>query len=1084
MSTHTHLKNGIEVMPVSHMARTEQRTEPRATVRVAVWAVLAGVTLASQVFVPTAFAQDPIRPVSDGEVMPACTDQPGRYDGIEPPKLQSGMCSLPPGPTSRLLSAETRAQSLTHKQAMKVSIYRDGVPADGQSEVRISIELFDADGLPLTAPTKVTFEASRGRVLTQDTYFVKEAPKFLADRDRREPGTQIMVENGVAEVTLIAPYEPGDAVIRAYSGDVTVDGKISFVPDLRPALAVGIIEGIVSFNSTSSDANTPTVFRDGLEEELSSLNNPDSRDDTFFGGRAAFFLKNTWREKYLVTAALDTDKDRIRLFRDIQPDQFYPIYGDASIRGFDAQSSRRGYLRVDQDKSFLLFGDFNSEDGVNEARSLGLYSRSVTGGKHHYESGNFVSNLWGARDSVRQVIDEQPGRGISGPYAVSSSNGITNSEKIELIVRDRNQPSVILSIQSLARFADYEFEPLTGRLLFRKPIPSLDERLNPVSIRVTYEVDQGGPAFWVGGVNAQWTLGGRLELGVSYAMDDDPNTPYSLGSANATLKLGDATTWLIEAAQSDRDNSLVQLESKGHGFRTELRHEGEKLDARLFYGRTTDDFDNPLAVLSEGRQEASAKATYSFSEATDLMVEAIQTEDANIGAERLGAQISLGHWFNDIFHLEGGLRYFDDEVQAGAPVQNATTFSNVYNFQTSGSLPVGAYQNGGLASGQNTTGRLKLSAKIKEKSLVYVEGEQGIDDSDAYAYGVGGEYQVLDKARLYVRHEYAKSISSLYGLNEGESRRATVFGVDSAYMEDGSVFSEYRMRDALPGREGEAAVGLRNLWPVREGLAFSTSLERVQAVAGQQGDATAVGVGVEYTARELYKTSARFEFRDDEASNTYLSTLAYTRKLSRDWSFLARNVYSSTDNQDLALGERMINRAIVGAAFRDTDTNRWNSLMRYELKLEKDTALLDPFDRKAHVVSLHTNFKPRRTLTLSGQLAGKWVDESFGAVDDSFTAYLVSGRVMYDLTERWDVGLVGSVFDGEGAQQLGLGFETGYSLIDNLWLSVGYNFSGFSDDDLVDSDYTRRGAYIRLRFKFDEKLFSSRDRSWNNSLQR
>lgn len=1079
MSKLTRAKNGI------HFMLTDKDSPQSRRVRTAVWSVLAYFTLAAGSVAPTVYAQDPIRPAGEGEVMPACTDQPGRYDGIEQPRLSSATCSLPPGPTARLLSAETRAQSLTNEQAMKVSIYRDGIPADGQSEVRVQIELFDADGQPLTRATKVTFEASRGRVLTQGTYFVKEAPKFLADRDRREPGTQILVENGTAEITLIAPYEPGDAVIRASSGGVSVDGRISFVPDLRPALAVGIVEGIVSFSSTSSDANTPTIERDGLEEELSNLSEDVSgRNTTRVGGRAAFFFKNTWRDEYLVTAAMDTDKDRIRLFRDIQPDQFYPIYGDASIRGFDAQSSRRGYLRVDQDKSFLLFGDFNSEEGVTDARSLGLYSRSVTGGKHHYESGNFVSNAWGAKDSVRQVIDEQPGRGISGPYAVSSSNGITNSEKVELIVRDRNQPSVILSISALARFTDYEFEPFSGRLLFRKPIPSLDERLNPVSIRVTYEVEQGGPSFWVGGVNAQWTIADRLELGVSYALDDDPNTPYALGSANATWKLGDSTTWLVEAAQSDRDNSLVQLESTGHGFRTELRHQGEKFDARLFYGRTTDDFDNPLAVLNQGRREASAKATYRFSEATDLMLEAIQTQDATIGAERLGGQISLGHWFNDIFHLEGGLRYFDDEVAAGAPVQNSTTFSSVYNFQNPGSLPVGAYRNGGLASGQNTTGRIKLSARIKEKSLVYAEGEQGIDDSDAYAYGVGGEYQVLDKARLYVRHEYAKSLSSLYGLNDGEARRATVFGVDSAYMEDGAVFSEYRMRDALPGREGEAAVGLRNLWPVREGLAFSTSLERVQAVAGQQGDATAAGVGVEFTARELYKASARFEFRDDEASNTYLSTLAFTRKLSRDWSLLARNIYSSTDNEDSALGERMINRAVVGAAFRSTDNNRWNSLMRYELKLEKDTALLDPFDRKAHVVSLHTNFKPRRTLTLSGQLAGKWVDESFGAVDDRFKAYLASGRVMYDLTERWDVGLVGSVFDGEGARQLGLGFETGYSFIDNLWLSVGYNYAGFSDDDLVDSDYTRRGAYLRLRFKFDEKLFSGNDRSWNNSLER
>ena len=72
---------------------------------------------------------------------------------------------------------------------------------------------------------------------------------------------------------------------------------------------------------------------------------------------------------------------------------------------------------------------------------------------------------------------------------------------------------------------------------------------------------------------------------------------------------------------------------------------------------------------------------------------------------------------------------------------------------------------------------------------------------------------------------------------------------------------------------------------------------------------------------------------------------------------------------------------------------------------------------------------------------------------------LVSGRVVYDITERWDAGVSGSVLRaGDGARQYGLGVELGRVLHDNLWLSVGYNLTGFSDDDLVDSDYTRRGT--------------------------
>jgi opacity protein-like surface antigen len=92
--------------------------------------------------------------------------------------------------------------------------------------------------------------------------------------------------------------------------------------------------------------------------------------------------------------------------------------------------------------------------------------------------------------------------------------------------------------------------------------------------------------------------------------------------------------------------------------------------------------------------------------------------------------------------------------------------------------------------------------------------------------------------------------------------------------------------------------------------------------------------------------------------------------------------------------------------------------------------------------------------------------------------------VMYDVTERWDAGVFTSMLTGAGARQYGVGLETGYAVIDNLWVSAGYNVLGFTDDDLVDSDYTRRGFYIRLRYKFDEKLFTGRDHAWNNSLPR
>jgi hypothetical protein len=72
-----------------------------------------------------------------------------------------------------------------------------------------------------------------------------------------------------------------------------------------------------------------------------------------------------------------------------------------------------------------------------------------------------------------------------------------------------------------------------------------------------------------------------------------------------------------------------------------------------------------------------------------------------------------------------------------------------------------------------------------------------------------------------------------------------------------------------------------------------------------------------------------------------------------------------------------------------------------------------------------------------------------------------------------------------GARQQAFGVEAGYLLRQNLWLSAGFNASGFSGDaDLSGYEYTQRGAYIRLRFKFDEDIFKSKNVDINRSLDR
>jgi hypothetical protein len=124
---------------------------------------------------------------------------------------------------------------------------------------------------------------------------------------------------------------------------------------------------------------------------------------------------------------------------------------------------------------------------------------------------------------------------------------------------------------------------------------------------------------------------------------------------------------------------------------------------------------------------------------------------------------------------------------------------------------------------------------------------------------------------------------------------------------------------------------------------------------------------------------------------------------------------------------------------------------------------------------------------MTGRVAAKWQSDRFeNGVASSFRAQLLAGRLVYDVTENWDVGVLVAVQVGNNAaRQTAYGAEVGYLLKQNLWLSAGFNAAGFAGDaDLTGFEYTRRGVYLRLRFKFDENLFKGPDRQVNRSLDR
>ena len=913
------------------------------------------------------------------------------------------------------------------------------VPADGRTTTEVTLRATDSDGLPIKGRVPVTLETSAGTWLAKDL-------------DSKEPGFQLFVEDGEATLSLLSPLDPGETEIRVWSGEIKAQALLKFLPELRPLIAVGVIEGAINFRNLSAQALQPARSQDGFEQELRHFSRTSADGKRSAGARAALFLKGKVKGEYLLTLAYDSDKaSKERLFRDIQPDEFYPVYGDDSVKGFDAQSTGLFYVRVDKGSSYALYGDFNTQaqnvrSGI-PTRQLSQYSRSLNGARTHIEGEQGSLNAFAARTSSRSFTDEIPARGVSGYYSLLQSNIVPNSEKVEILTRDRNQPSIVLKTVSMARFSDYEIESLSGRLLFKSPVQTLDSNFNPNFIRVTYEHEGGGAPTWVYGVDGQVKLGERVELGASFVRDENPLDNFTMAGANVVVKITGQTTLSAEIAQTKNVAS-----GSGAGARVELKHEGEQLQAQVYMGKTSIGFDNPNALLSKGRAESGAKIKLKIDSLTNLKAEAIRSEDAVTHGARDGALVVVERNLGDNLIGEIGLRYFKETALPA----DATT--------------VGVTPNEGLAA------RFRLSGQIPAMPALTVFGEyeQDVADSDKKMAAIGGEYRMFERSKIYLRHELISSLGNRYALNNAQQQNATVLGIDAGVLNDGRVFSEYRLRDALGGREAEAAVGLRNQWTLGEGIRLHTGFEQIRSLNGVDRTSTALTGAVEYTAHPDWKGSARLEYRTDASSNQLLGTLGLAYKLSNDWTLLGRNAFQIQESKAVTGGSKTQERLQLGMAYRDSVDHRWDALGRYEFKHEGDTTSALITQRSAHILSTHASYQPRADLSFTGRYAGKHVLENSSGINSSYSAHLLSARADFDIARDWTIGVnAGVLFSaGKRSRQGALGAELGRVMTKNLWLSVGYNRFGFRDDDLAPDGFTDKGVFLRLRYKFDENLLN------------
>lgn len=881
---------------------------------------------------------------------------------------------------------------------------RSDVPADGGAAVPFTATLLDAWGKPSGGEQVVTVVLAKGKV---------DGP----DLDPSTPGHQVKARDGRATFTLRGTGGTGEEKVRVLVGsELSASADVYYTPAPRPWVVAGIADVTAGANKAGGDtgnASGKETFKDGFVHKE----------------RLAVFAKGTVGNGYLLTGTYDTGKERPDgPFQRVEPERYYPMYGDASRIGYEAASRDKLFLKAEKDRSSILYGDYRTDLTRTE---FARYDRAFTGVKADVDAGRWTVRAFGAESDQVLTRDDIPGNGTSGFYFLTRRPAVENSERVRIEVRDRYHPERVLSTAEKIPFVDYGIDYAAGSILFKQPVPSLDPGLNPVYVVVLYENRSAGSEFFTYGGRAGLRLGKAVEVGVTAVREDRDLVRASLDGADASVRFGDRLLVKGEIAGSD-------TAAKGKGTAWKVESEGAvsaKTKGTAYYRDVGRNFENPSAQGGEsGTVKYGGKLDYRPTALTGAAVDGYIQEDKTRKAKftSLTGSVSRKH---DRLTLDGGYRFLREERTAAGEAD--TNSRSVF-----------------AAGGYRVTDR--LTGNLRHEQLLASSGI-GQYRTETTA---GVEYRVTDQVKASLTETFRWS---------GEKRNATLLGLESQLTKSTTLSSRYEIENTSSGQRMQSLIGFNHQWSPRKELKLDGRAEWIDSLRGANAvaEGIALALAAEYLPREDVKATGRSEVRFGKDETTTLFSLGAGIKLTPDFGLLGRlELWNANRDQ----GDSARYDAMAGVAYRPKGVRSIYLLDTVRFKLDRSESIGGKSEAKSLVTSNEVSWRVQPRLTLMGKYAGKYAWESFeGTAYGSYTDLLIAGAA-YDLTDRWDVGGQARLMNQYTvkASELSAVVRTGYRIVKNLYAGVGYNFARLNDRDLSGAGWQSHGPFVEVKFKFDE----------------
>ena len=1043
---------------------------------------------------------------------------------------------------------------------------------------RGELRVIDVDGrgrgrvvrvLPLAPNGEVTVAAPEADVTRYYSYRVYDT------RGRYDETQPLALGDLMGRGVPVLPLQQGDVVeegidtaatrrIPVYGGAVTVSGQNvgsgrevnalgerlraddagSFV--IQRILPTGdhlVDVDVVGQDRLSRDITIPktdlfyaglidvTLHR-SLEDDLADATG-EPYDRTIQRGRVAFYLKGKIKGDALLTASIDTgeedldnllsnldEKNPRSLLDRIDPNEYYPVYGDDSTSVNDAPTAGKFYVRIEKDASHAVWGTFKSEIAGTEylRNERTLYgAQGVYRSKAQTSTGNprVEAQIYAAQPETLPQRDIFLGTGGS-VYFLRFQDISRGSETLQIEVQDPDTGRVI-SRRTLIYGTDYDINYVQGLVTLRAPLSGTvgdgDTIIsNPSGDNNAYLVATYEHTPTVSDVDS-FSFGGRVQVwaddhwrfGVTAQREDLGTTDQKAYGADILYQHSDSTFFSFEYARTDgtglSQNTSVDGGLTG-GIDAGIAGSGRayKLDAQIDFVDLG--WETPGLVGAYFEDRSAGFSTLSYRTANDeklygFFVEADATDLWSLRADfdhiedSAGRRVSEGalaatYHYSDRIDLTFGVEHVD-KVRPGATIDTGS--------RTDAALRVDVFASEQLHWYAYAQGTVDVSGGLSRNNRVGLGAEYAFNNNWTGLLEVSdGSTGTGAQARLSYSDDIGNTTYFGYTLDPGRDLDGlTLAGRDkgrfvagaSRKINDRLTFTGENSYDLFGSRKSLTSTYGAD-YSATERLTFTGAFEvgRVRdPVSTTEFDRQALSLGAAYEDETL-TWRGRIELRRDEGrtfgsnrdAQTVAGSFAGRYKLSESARFLFALEGIQSQNATVSIPDAEYAELTFGYAFRPIDNDRLNVLAKYQYIYDMteragftapagDNFLNTP-QQKAHIFSIDAAYDLNRHWTIGGKFGGRLSEQNSGAGLVSNNATLGVLNLRYHMVHKWDFLLEARQLH---AQDVGTEFgvlAAAYRHFgNNLKVGVGYNAGSFSDD-LADVTYDDKGIFLNIVGKF------------------